>query len=139
MEMDTIDRKLLDIIQTDFPLTPRPYAELGRRLDITEAEALARVNALRQRHIIRRLGANFQSTRLPFHPLCRQSPSGKNGAVHGGDKQSYRRDAQLRPQPCLQCLVLLHRPILGAIMCGSGRDKPKNGNSHPEFAREKNV
>lgn len=71
MELDALDRKLLDIIQTDFPLTPRPYADLGIRLGITEAEALARVNALRQRRIIRRLGANFQSNKLGFRStLC---------------------------------------------------------------------
>lgn len=71
MELDALDRKLLDIIQTDFPLIPRPYADLGIRLGITEAEALARVNALRQRRIIRRLGANFQSNKLGFRStLC---------------------------------------------------------------------
>lgn len=69
--MDSLDRQLLDIIQTDFPLTPRPYAELGQRLGISEAEALERVRALRQRRIIRRLGANFQSSRLGFvSTLC---------------------------------------------------------------------
>ena len=30
--LDTIDRKLLDIIQTAFPLVPRPYEALGRQL-----------------------------------------------------------------------------------------------------------
>ncbi|MDR0238820.1 MAG: AsnC family protein, partial [Deltaproteobacteria bacterium] len=30
--MDSTDKRLLDIIQTDFPLAPRPYAELGERL-----------------------------------------------------------------------------------------------------------
>ncbi|MGE9984032.1 AsnC family transcriptional regulator, partial [Desulfovibrio sp. SGI.169] len=69
--MDSLDRRLLDIIQTDFPLTPRPYAELGQRLGISEAEALERVRALRGRGIIRRLGANFQSSKLGFvSTLC---------------------------------------------------------------------
>lgn len=69
--MDSLDRQLLDIIQTDFPLTPRPYAQLGQRLGISEAEALERVRALRHRKIIRRLGANFQSSRLGFaSTLC---------------------------------------------------------------------
>ncbi len=69
--IDTIDKKLLDIIQTDFPIVPRPYALLGERLGITEAEALARVRALRQGKIIRRLGANFHSAKLGFRStLC---------------------------------------------------------------------
>ncbi len=69
--MDSIDKKLLDIIQTEFPLTPRPYETLGLALGITEAEALARVRALKETKIIRRLGANFQSAKLGFRStLC---------------------------------------------------------------------
>ncbi|MDR2744709.1 MAG: AsnC family transcriptional regulator [Desulfovibrio sp.] len=69
--LDGTDRRLLDIIQTDFPLCPRPYAELGRRLGIAEKEALDRVRALRKKQVIRRLGANFQSSGLGFvSTLC---------------------------------------------------------------------
>lgn len=69
--MDDVDRRLLDIIQTDFPLSPRPYAVLGEQTGITEEEALRRVNALRAARIIRRMGANFQSARLGWvSTLC---------------------------------------------------------------------
>lgn len=69
--MDSIDKKLLDIIQTAFPLVPRPYEELGRQLGIPEEEALSRVKALKKKKIIRRLGANFQSAKLGFRStLC---------------------------------------------------------------------
>lgn len=69
--LDALDKRLLDIIQTAFPLTPRPYAELGRLLDISEDEAFQRVRSLRHRKIIRRLGANFQSAKLGFvSTLC---------------------------------------------------------------------
>lgn len=69
--LDLLDRRLLDIIQTDFPLVPRPYAALGEKLGITEQEALDRVRSLRARRIIRRLGANFQSAKLGFRStLC---------------------------------------------------------------------
>ena len=69
--LDTIDRKLLDIIQTAFPLVPRPYEDLGRQLGISEEEALARVKAMKEKKIIRRLGANFQSAKLGFRStLC---------------------------------------------------------------------
>lgn len=69
--MDNIDKKLLDIIQTGFPIVPRPYAELGEKLGITEAEALSRIRALKGKKIIRRLGANFQSSKLGFRStLC---------------------------------------------------------------------
>ena len=69
--MDSVDRQLLDIIQTGFPLTPRPYADLAQMIGIDEEEALERVRALKARKIIRRLGANFQSAKLGFvSTLC---------------------------------------------------------------------
>lgn len=70
-QLDELDKKLLDIIQTNFPIAPRPYAELGEQLGITETEAFDRVCALRKNGIIRRLGANFQSAKLGFvSTLC---------------------------------------------------------------------
>ena len=70
-DMDSMDRQLLDIIQTGFPLSPRPYAELGQRLGLDEQEVLDRVRGLKARKIIRRLGANFQSAKLGFvSTLC---------------------------------------------------------------------
>ena len=69
--MDGTDKRLLDIIQTDFPLAPRPYALLGERLGISEQDAFDRVRELKERNIIRRLGANFQSAKLGFRStLC---------------------------------------------------------------------
>jgi len=69
--MDDLDRRLLDVIQSEFPLTPRPYAEVGTQLGLTEAEVLARVRALKERGVIRRIGANFHSRKIGFHStLC---------------------------------------------------------------------
>ena len=69
--LDTLDKRLLDIIQSAFPLAPRPYAVLGGQLGIPEEEVRQRVRALKKRKIIRRLGANFQSSKLGFHStLC---------------------------------------------------------------------
>lgn len=71
VELDDCDKALLDIIQTDFPLAHLPYAVLGERLGISEKEAFERVQSLRERKVIRRLGANFQSKKLGFvSTLC---------------------------------------------------------------------
>lgn len=70
-ELDSLDRRILDIIQTDFPIEPRPYAIIGEKLGISEQEAWQRVNAMRASGIIRRLGANFQSAKIGFtSTLC---------------------------------------------------------------------
>jgi DNA-binding Lrp family transcriptional regulator len=69
--MDATDRQILSVIQSDFPLASRPYAALGERVGLTEAEVLARVRALKGQGVIRRIGANFQSRKLGFRStLC---------------------------------------------------------------------
>ncbi len=66
--MDNYDKQILDIIQSDFPLCSRPYEEVGRRVGLTEAETLARVRALKETGLIRRMGANYQSKKLGCSP-----------------------------------------------------------------------
>jgi DNA-binding Lrp family transcriptional regulator len=69
--MDATDKRILDLIQTGFPIAPRPYAAIGEQVGLTEAETLARVRALRASGIIRRIGANFQSAKIGFKStLC---------------------------------------------------------------------
>ena len=69
--MDSTDKKILGIIQSDFPITHRPYADVAQRIGITENEVLSRVTTLYEEGVIRRVGANFQSKRLGRHStLC---------------------------------------------------------------------
>ncbi|MDR1684973.1 MAG: AsnC family transcriptional regulator [Desulfovibrio sp.] len=63
---DDADCRILDLIQTDFPLASRPYAVIGERCGLGEEEAFRRVRALRERGLIRRLGAVFDSGRLGY-------------------------------------------------------------------------
>lgn len=70
-EMDELDRQLLDIVQTGFPLCSRPYAELGKQVGIDENEAMSRIRKMRESGIIRRIGANFNAYRLGWvSTLC---------------------------------------------------------------------
>ncbi len=69
--IDKINKQLLDIIQTNFPISPRPYKELAEQLGISEDEALERVREMKKNKVVRRLGANFQSSKLGFRStLC---------------------------------------------------------------------
>ncbi len=73
-QLDATDKRILDVIQSDYPIAPRPYAVVGERLGLTEAEVLARVRAMQQKGIIRRLGASFQSRKLGWRStLCAAS------------------------------------------------------------------
>ena len=64
--MDDIDRRLLNEIQSHFPIIKTPYEALGTRLNCPEDEILKRVERLRKEGIIRRIGGNFDSKRLGF-------------------------------------------------------------------------
>jgi len=64
--MDDIDKKLLNEIQSDFPVTQRPYKDLGVRLSCSEDNILTRIKRLKKEGIIRRIGGNFNSQRIGF-------------------------------------------------------------------------
>lgn len=64
--MDELDSRILRLIQDDFPLTPRPYAEIGRRVGCSEEEAFRRVLAMKKAGVIRRIGGTFDSRRLGY-------------------------------------------------------------------------
>jgi len=64
--MDDIDKKLLNEIQSNFPVTQRPYKDLGVRLSCSEDDILKRIKRLKKEGIIRRIGGNFDSQRIGF-------------------------------------------------------------------------
>jgi len=69
--MDDVDRAIVNEIQSDFPITPRPYHELGKRFQLSEAEVLERLKRLKAEGVIRRIGGNFNSKSLNFtSTLC---------------------------------------------------------------------
>jgi len=69
--MDPIDRALLNRVQSDFPITERPYQSIGKDLNLTEAEVIRRIRRLKEMGIIRRIGGNFVPEKLGFvSTLC---------------------------------------------------------------------
>ena len=76
-ELNRLERLILNAIQRQFPVTPRPYAILAERLNaehglrLTEDEVWSRVKALRDNGFIRRLGAVFNAAPLGYRStLC---------------------------------------------------------------------
>ena len=71
LEMDELDKTILNRIQTRFPLTPRPFASIAQELGTTEKEVLTRVSRLKETGIIRRIGGNFVPGKVGFvSTLC---------------------------------------------------------------------
>jgi DNA-binding Lrp family transcriptional regulator len=69
--MDDTDKKIINEIQSDFPITSHPFHDLGKRLDLPEADVLERIRRLKEVGIIRRIGGNFHSGLLNFtSTLC---------------------------------------------------------------------
>jgi DNA-binding Lrp family transcriptional regulator len=69
--MDDTDRRILNRIQSRFPITRRPYQTIAEELGLSEEEVLERIAHLRQSGIIRRIGANFVPGKLGFvSTLC---------------------------------------------------------------------
>ena len=55
--VDPIDRRLIGATQSGLPLDPRPYQALARTLGIPETEVTARLAAMLEAGVIRRVGA----------------------------------------------------------------------------------
>jgi DNA-binding Lrp family transcriptional regulator len=69
--MDTVDRKILNIIQKSFPVEAEPFRTIGALVGIAPEEALDRVRKLRQSGLIRRIGAVFDPKQLGYvSTLC---------------------------------------------------------------------
>ena len=69
--LDDIDKTIINRIQSDFPITSRPYLTLADELELTEKEVLERVARLKKTGIIRRIGGNFVPAKLGFvSTLC---------------------------------------------------------------------
>jgi len=66
VEFDATSRQLLDLMQEDFPLVDRPYAVLGERLGITEADALARLREARAAGVVRQICAIYDTKALGY-------------------------------------------------------------------------
>lgn len=62
--MDDIDKKILNILQKEFPLTERPFLAVAGKCGISEEEVISRVQKLKEKGILRRIGAIFNGANL---------------------------------------------------------------------------
>jgi siroheme decarboxylase len=98
--MDGIDKKILNIIQKDFPLVAEPFKVVAEKLGLTEDEVLERIARMKQEGIIRRIGAVFDSKKMGFvSTLCAaRVPEDKLKAFvevvnsYAGVTHNYRRN-----------------------------------------------
>ncbi len=65
-QLEPIDRELLNAVQWDFPLDPRPFAVLGRRLGLSEPEVRERIAHIKDLGVLRQLSAIFDTRALGY-------------------------------------------------------------------------
>jgi len=95
-----LDRQLLDLLQTEFPLVSRPWDSIAEKLSISSAEVMSRVSALKTDGIIRQISAIFDSAALGYtSALIASAVSaeqidavGEAIAKHPGVSHCYARD-----------------------------------------------
>ena len=71
MNLDDLDRRLLDRIQRNFPIEPRPFEVLAHELGTDEATVIDRVCELQSGGVVRQIGPVFDLHRLGYSStLC---------------------------------------------------------------------
>lgn len=66
MNVEKIDNTLLNLLQSDFPLTDRPFLSLGENLSISEEEVIARTKKLKDINFIRQISAIFDTRSMRY-------------------------------------------------------------------------
>lgn len=59
-----VDKRIINALQGDFPLSDEPYREIAERLGISEGELLARLQAMLDARVLTRFGPMFQVERM---------------------------------------------------------------------------
>jgi DNA-binding Lrp family transcriptional regulator len=62
--MDSLDKKIINRLQRDFPVCDRPFAKVADELGTTEEELIARLQRLRDDKILTRFGPLYNADRF---------------------------------------------------------------------------
>jgi len=69
--MDDTDKIILNKIQSDFPISPRPFLSIAEELGLEETDVIHRLTRLKENGIIRRIGGNFVPDKMGYvSTLC---------------------------------------------------------------------
>lgn len=64
MNLDETDKKILMLLQDDFPLVSRPFLEASEKLGIPEDEIIERIRAMMESGVVRRFSAAIRHRKL---------------------------------------------------------------------------
>jgi DNA-binding Lrp family transcriptional regulator len=98
--LDELDKRLLNLLQGSFPLSRRPYEEIGGRVGVGEDEVLRRTQRLMDERIIRQVTPIFDTRVLGYKSMlvaAKVDPDYPHRAAqiinsHPGVSHNYLRD-----------------------------------------------
>jgi DNA-binding Lrp family transcriptional regulator len=99
-ETDAQDRRLLDLLQAEFPLDPEPFARLGEKAGESAAAVIERIQRLKRDHVIRQISAIFDTRALGYRsslvamkvPPARADQAAQIINSHPGVSHNYKRN-----------------------------------------------
>ncbi|MDA1256460.1 MAG: Lrp/AsnC family transcriptional regulator [Chloroflexi bacterium] len=98
--IETVDREICNVVQSDFPLVDRPFLKIAEDLGVTEDEVIERLAELKRKNVVRQIGAIFDTRRLGYKTTLvamRISPDALDAAAqivnrHPGVSHNYARN-----------------------------------------------
>lgn len=96
---NSIDNRLLGLLQTGFPLTVEPYVDLGSKLGVKGEEVIRRIAALKMSGIVRQISPVLDARKLGYQStlIAMKVEQGKTGqaeivlSAHPGVSHAYER------------------------------------------------
>lgn len=132
--MTSLQRAVLNRIQSDFPLKPRPYTVLARALEASPDEIRDAVAACRAAGIIRRIGGSFSAAQLGYVSALvavRVEPSKlESVARHAAQFDEVTHDYERGNPVNLWFTVVAETPARMAAITDSVRSRPGVGDLH---------
>lgn len=103
MTLDDMDKRLLNLVQAEFPLAGEPFAALGLQLGMDAIEVIHRIENLKADGIVRYIGPLFDAGSLGYQSTLvamRVAEHRLNGAAqviveHPGISHGYQREHHL--------------------------------------------
>jgi len=161
--LDISDRRLLNLIQTEFPLTKEPFADLAQRLGASVDEIVQRITRLKELRIIRLIGPVMDSKSLGYHTTlvamkvtegnlekAEQVIAGHPGVSHGYEREHQfniwftlalptTSDIETELQKLTQATgaeIVFSLPAVKVFKIGAYFDMDENGQTAPATHRK---
>lgn len=100
---DDLDKKLINLLQVDFPLTEEPFFTMGQHLEISEEEVIRRIHQLKTKGIVRLIGPVMEARKLGYQttlvamsvPAEKLTNAEQIITVHPAVSHAYEREHDL--------------------------------------------